>query len=167
MIKRASSIYFTYTVIGARMQVPDNIVQIVRSAVIYDPDTGKIVLNERPDNERFNNRWAGKPAFNTVQAKGKSPYGVLNGIRLYAKQVAWICYFGEYRNDLYYFNGNPLDNRLLNIRARGFKQTGGFPVVFINALRANGYGIDSLTFEVTPLPDNKADMYPDDRDDWW
>jgi hypothetical protein len=166
-----------------------NIIDILRNALTYDANTGFLYWREKPDAPQYNSRWAGERALNTIQKFGKAPYGRINRTVIKARDAAFAIIHGEFRTDLYHWNGNVADNRILNIRAHSYRQTGGFPPEYYMKLWEAGFGVIGDTGEVirrsSPkqvqapsdkpvfknmndlLSDPMTDMYPDDRDDWW
>jgi hypothetical protein len=99
-------------------------VQELKARVDYNSNTGQLTWKYRDDMPaRFNNRWTGKPAFNNPDANGYLR-GSINNETLYAHRVAFAILYGEYRNDIYFFNGNKRDLTFRNLRAHGLRPYG-------------------------------------------
>jgi hypothetical protein len=123
-------------------------VELIQERLSYDGNTGLFTWEPRKDAPQYNARWAGKPALNTLQPKGKSPFGYIDTLHIKARDAAWAIIHGEFRHDLYHWNKDMSDNRILNIRARGYHSSGGFPPDFLQQLHNSGMTVDMRTFEV-------------------
>lgn len=101
----------------------------LRVLLKYDPDTGKLFHNQRP--ERFfpdtprrpnamaiwNSRFAGKEAFTCTDAYGYK-IGHICGCGLKAHRVAWAIMTGKWpTDDIDHINGQRSDNRWQNMRS--------------------------------------------------
>lgn len=94
----------------------------LRQLLRYDPKTGKLFWRARPldPNSRgptiFNRRYAGKEAF-TCRMGQKHLQGRVHNRGLLAHRVIWALVYGEWpRGQIDHINGNPVDNRLSNLR---------------------------------------------------
>jgi hypothetical protein len=91
-------------------------VEIVRAALDYDPNTGRLTWRYRHDcppewNARFSGAEAGSP-----HSKGYIRI-MLDGERYFAHRLAWCHAYGEDpHNDLDHINRNKTDNRIANLR---------------------------------------------------
>jgi hypothetical protein len=94
----------------------------LKSRIDYDPETGEMLWKPRAgiaNSKSWNTRFAGKPA-GTVATRGDG-YQFrqikIEGRMLLAARVAWKIMRGtDPRGRLYHVNGDPLDNRYLNLR---------------------------------------------------
>ena len=102
---------------------------ILRQLLQYEPDTGKLFWLPRgpemffPKGQRsakgcaanFNSQFAGKEAF-TAKSDGYKIGSVL-GVMAKAHRVAWAIYYGKRpESGIDHINGDPGDNRILNLR---------------------------------------------------
>lgn len=104
-------------------------VEILRSCVDYDPDTGAMTFKAIPaeilqprvrssvTRARLRNTiCAGKPAFASPSGNGYLK-GLFLGKRYYAHRVAWAITYGAWPKIIDHINGNRSDNRIVNLRS--------------------------------------------------
>jgi hypothetical protein len=106
--------------------------------------------------DNFNNRWADKPALSYADKWGYKR-GTLTGFVLFAHRVAYAIHHGEYRKDIYHYNGCKWDNRIYNLRARRLPH--GLPVEFIHTIKDLGR-MSLIQSPLPPLP------YPENTQYW-
>jgi hypothetical protein len=96
---------------------------ILRQVLNYDHETGDFCWLQRPREmfksealfQSWNKCWAGKPAL-TADLRGYRQ-GHVFGRHVTAHRVAWAIYYGEWPTDMIdHINGNPSDNRIVNLR---------------------------------------------------
>ena len=115
----------SYDIIGARHVEPMKrprrgapllTAEEVRTALVYDPDTGKFVWRSRPDvRPQWNGRYAGKPA----GILGNRGYAILNihAKHYLAHRVAWLYMTGGWpAAEVDHINNIRDDNRWCNLR---------------------------------------------------
>lgn len=94
--------------------------------VDYDPTSGRLTWKKRLPRHfknnsvahcsNWNTRWAGKPALSCKNANG-GLQGLLFARNFLAHRVAWAVYYGVWPEGVIdHINGNPSDNRLINLR---------------------------------------------------
>lgn len=91
--------------------------QEVQSALDYDAETGILTWRHRSDmHPRWNGKHAGKPAGGVGKA-GRWRVKIGGKFRL-SHRIIWLLVYGEpMPAQIDHINGNPLDNRLVNLRA--------------------------------------------------
>lgn len=62
----------------------------------------------------WNNRFAGKPAFNTLLQIGYLS-GTIFGTKIYTHRLVWFCHNGYWPDTIDHLDGNPLNNRIENL----------------------------------------------------
>lgn len=112
--------------------------EVLRQLLTYDPATGRFFWRHRtPDSvqcerestrvricKNWNARYSGKETFNTVSARGYY-VGSVSCRHFYAHRVAWAMTFGAWPDgEIDHINGDPLDNRIANLRAVGRMENG-------------------------------------------
>ena len=118
--------------------LPDPI--ILRQLLNYDPDTGNLFWRERgreffnePTDPRrtskdvcsmWNTRYAGKQAFTSKTGHGCLSGSIL-GVPTTAHRVIWAIVHGQWPTGVIdHINGDPTDNRLVNLRQVSHKING-------------------------------------------
>lgn len=110
------------TAIMAASQLPP--LDYLRQCVEYNPETGELFWLHRPvehfrdelNARRFNTRFPGKPAFNTMHRTG-ALVGGLDQRQILAHRVAYYMATGIHPDqEVDHINGNPADNRIANLR---------------------------------------------------
>lgn len=97
--------------------------ELCRQLLRYEPETGKLFWRERPTeffiDERswkiWNTKNAGKEAL-TASSRGYR-VGMVRGFMMKAHRVAWAIHYGIWPEVIDHINGNPADNRIVNLRS--------------------------------------------------
>lgn len=91
-------------------------IDALRNALAYDPETGALIWRERADqHQRWNTRYARKPAGKTHHSGYISIK--FRGRWLQAHRVAWAITYGTWPDGhIDHINGRPGDNRIANLR---------------------------------------------------
>jgi hypothetical protein len=112
----------------------------VKQALDYNFNTGLFTWKYRSDMDaRFNNRWIHRPAFTTQTPNGLYK-GKIFGYDILAHRAAWAIFHGEWRNDIFHYNNNKRDNRIINLRAHGLMHSSqGYPPYFVELLKSQGH----------------------------
>lgn len=99
-----------------RIVMPDQ--SYLWSVLTYDPETGVLTWKPKSGSDRFiktfNSRFAGKPAFTTMERGYQQ--GRIDGRLLYAHRVIWKLMTGDEPDDVDHINGDRSDNRWANLR---------------------------------------------------
>ena len=99
--------------------------QVVRELIHYDARTGSMAWKPRSrkwfgsdtDWKRWNNRYAGQPAFTYVH--GGKRWGCIFNQNHLAHRVAWLYVHGAWPHAVTFKNGDATDLRLSNMIDRG------------------------------------------------
>jgi hypothetical protein len=97
--------------------------EFLSECVTYDGETGAFTWKLRPLSHfvnfkafaTWNAKFAGNPAF-TSNCRGYF-YSRVSGKKMYAHRAAWAVTYGEFPKEIDHKNGNPSDNRIINLRA--------------------------------------------------
>lgn len=98
--------------------------ETLRKLIRYEPETGKLYWLPRPESmfkeARLMRRWNTRYA-NTEALAFRRPDGYLDGHllekRYKAHRVCWALYHGHWPSiEIDHINGNPSDNRIVNLR---------------------------------------------------
>lgn len=104
--------------------------ELLREMFNYDPETGKIFRKALPLSHfantsdprgvswvanNYNAQNDGREAFTSPDRRG-SLHGKVLGTKYQAHRIIWKLVYGEDPNIIDHINGNPADNRLVNLR---------------------------------------------------
>ena len=108
------------------MTIPDT--DLLNNILRYEPETGKLFWKRRDADtfqngkrsavtlaKMWNKKYAGKEAFTSNHGAGHRQ-GIICGRKVFAHRVIWEMVTGEKPNVIDHINGNPSDNRWINIR---------------------------------------------------
>lgn len=92
-------------------------VELLRNALRYEPETGKLFWNKRADAPRnWNSKYAGKEAFTAINDSGYLIGGIGNK-KLRAHRVIWAIVYGAWpAHEIDHINMNKTDNQIENLR---------------------------------------------------
>lgn len=106
---------------------------MVRELLDYNSDTGILTWKVRDEKyfsetnnpyrqkERWNNRYAGKEAYSSIDANGYKVGSIL-GIHCKAHSIIWLWSKGEWPKIIDHIDGNKTNNKLENIRSVSVQQ---------------------------------------------
>lgn len=97
----------------------------LREAVDYNPETGEFTWRRRPDRSV---QWNGRHAGKQTGWRDHNGYIIvnINDRHWRAHRLAWLYMMGEWpEHDIDHINGDPQDNRLVNLRAATRSQNSG------------------------------------------
>jgi hypothetical protein len=104
----------------ARSDLPSP--ELLRKALRYEPDTGKLFWRERDGKDvpcarvSWNSQYAGKPAFDVLAPDGYRKGRCLGAVTM-AHRAAWAIYYGKWpEHHIDHINGVRDDNRIANLR---------------------------------------------------
>jgi len=88
----------------------------LRGLLDYDAESGELRWKERPGNNRFNTKYAGRPALTARNSAGY-PHGQIDGHCFLAHRVAWAIAHGQWpESEIDHINRDRADYRLDNLR---------------------------------------------------
>lgn len=118
----------------------------LKECLEYDHKLGTFSWKHRKDmSKQWNGRFSGKAAFNTTNKVGYK-VGTINSKKLLAHRVAWAIHYGEWPEYLIdHIDGNPINNRINNLR-NASKSTNGMNR---GAQRNNESGVKGVYYDTS------------------
>lgn len=92
-------------------------VDYLRSRLAYDGETGVITWKPKDGHQKWNERFAGRPALNKSSQRGGYLVGAVDAVHLRAHRVAYALANGSWPSgEVDHINGDVTDNRIANLR---------------------------------------------------